>query len=74
MLCQYRPLVVFRLVPVTTPQPSNAGCDFDVSNDQNVWMTLGPVTCKGAKAALAQIYNAEDRDHALMAVKAFEAD
>ncbi len=28
----------------------------------------------GAKAALAEIYNAEDRDHALDAVKAFEAD
>src|SRR5262249_50556434 len=28
----------------------------------------------GAKAALAEIYNAEDKDHALKAVKAFEAD
>ena len=28
----------------------------------------------GAKAALAEIYNAVDRDHALQAVKAFEAD
>ena len=28
----------------------------------------------GAKAALAEIYNAEDRGHALKAVKAFEAD
>jgi hypothetical protein len=26
----------------------------------------------GAKAALAEIYNAEDRDHALKAIKAFE--
>ena len=29
---------------------------------------------QGAKAALAEIYNAEDRDHALKAVKAFESD
>src|SRR5271166_2138233 len=28
----------------------------------------------GAKAALAEIYNAEDKDHAMKAVKAFEAD
>jgi putative transposase len=28
----------------------------------------------GAKIALAEIYNAEDREHALKAVKAFEAD
>ena len=28
----------------------------------------------GAKAALAEIYNAEDREHAVKAVKAFEAD
>ena len=28
----------------------------------------------GAKAALAEIYNAEDREHAEKAVKAFEAD
>ena len=28
----------------------------------------------GAKAALAESYNAEDRNHALQAVKAFEAD
>ena len=28
----------------------------------------------GARAALAEIYNAEDREHALKAVKAFEAD
>ena len=28
----------------------------------------------GAKAALAEIFNAEDKDHALKAAKAFEAD
>lgn len=28
----------------------------------------------GAKAVFAEIYNAEDSDHALQAVKAFEAD
>ena len=28
----------------------------------------------GAKAALAEIYNAEDREHAVKAAKAFEAD
>ena len=31
-------------------------------------------TAPGAKAALAEIYNAEDRQHALQAVKSFEAD
>jgi transposase-like protein len=28
----------------------------------------------GAKAALAEVYNAEDTDHALTAIKAFETD
>jgi putative transposase len=31
-------------------------------------------TAPGAKAALAKIYNAEDGEHALQAVKSFEAD
>ena len=44
------------------------------------WHTLGNVsalpksTHSGAKAALAEIYNAEDKDHALKAAKAFAAD
>ena len=40
----------------------------------NVLAALPKSAHPGAKAALAEIYNAEDRDHALNAVKAFEAD
>jgi transposase-like protein len=40
----------------------------------NVLNALPKSAQPGAKAALGEIYNAEDRDHALKAVKAFEAD
>ena len=40
----------------------------------NVLNCLPKSAQPGAKAALAEIYNAEDREHALKAVKAFEAD
>ena len=40
----------------------------------NVLAALPKSVHPGAKAALAEIYNAEDRDHALSAIKAFEAD
>ena len=40
----------------------------------NVLNALPKSAQPGAKAALAEIYNAEDREHALAAVKAFEAD
>jgi len=40
----------------------------------NVLNALPKSAQPGAKAALAEIFNAEDRDHALAAVKAFEAD
>src|SRR6476660_1435141 len=40
----------------------------------NVLPALPKSAHSGAKAALAEIYNAEDRDHALESVKAFEAD
>jgi hypothetical protein len=40
----------------------------------NVIATLPKSAHSCAKAALAEIYSAEDRDHALKAVKAFEAD
>jgi putative transposase len=47
-------------------------CWFHVTS--NVLAALPKSAHPGAKAALAQIYNAEDRDHALKAVNAFEAD
>ncbi len=40
----------------------------------NVLNALPKSAQPGAKAALAEIYNAEDREHALPAVKAFAAD
>ena len=40
----------------------------------NVLAALPKSAHPGAKAALAEIYNAEDKDHAMKAVKAFEAD
>jgi transposase-like protein len=40
----------------------------------NVLNALPKSVQPGAKATLAEIYNAEDKDHALRAVKAFEAD
>ncbi len=40
----------------------------------NILAALPKSAHPGAKAALAEIYNAEDKDHALVAVKAFELD
>jgi putative transposase len=40
----------------------------------NVLAALPKSAHLGAKAALAEIYNAEDKDHALTAAKAFQAD
>ena len=40
----------------------------------NVLAALPKSAHPGAKAALAEIYNAEDKAHALKAVKAFDAD
>jgi transposase-like protein len=40
----------------------------------NVLNALPKSAQPGAKAALAEIYNAEDREHATRAVKAFETD
>jgi transposase-like protein len=40
----------------------------------NVLAALPKSAHPGAKAALAEVYNAEDKDHALAAVKAFAAD
>ena len=55
---------------------------FPDTREQRCWFHIaGQRPCRaaevgapGAKAALAEIYNAEDKDHALPAVKAFEAD
>ena len=54
------------------PATREQRCWFHVSS--NVLAALPKSAHPGAKAALAEIYNAEDRDHALQAVKAFEAD
>jgi len=54
------------------PDTREQWCWFHVSS--NVLAALPKSAHPGAKAALAQIHNAEDRDHALNAVKAFEAD
>ena len=54
------------------PATREQRCWFRVSS--NVLAALPKSVHQGAKAALAEIYNAEDRDHALQAVKAFEAD
>jgi hypothetical protein len=54
------------------PATREQRCWFHVSS--NVLAALPKSAHPGAKAALAQTYNAEDRDHALQAVKAFETD
>ena len=54
------------------PATREQRCWFHVNS--NVLAALPKSAHQGAKAALAEIYNAEDRDHALQAVKAFEAD
>jgi putative transposase len=54
------------------PDTREQRCWFHVSS--NVLAALPKSAHPGAKAALAEIHNAEDRDHALKAVKAFEAD
>ena len=54
------------------PDTREQRCWFHVSS--NVLAALPKSAHPGAKAALAEIYNAEDRDHALQAIKAFEAD
>ena len=54
------------------PDAREQRCWFHVSS--NVLAALPKSAHPGAKAALAEIYNAEDKDHALQAVKAFEAD
>ena len=54
------------------PDTREQRCWFHVSS--NVLAALPKSAHPGAKAALAEIYNAEGRDHALKAVKAFEAD
>ena len=54
------------------PDTGEQRCWFHVAS--NVLAALPKSAHPGAKAALAEIYNAEDNDHALKAVKAFEAD
>jgi putative transposase len=53
------------------PDTSEQRCWFHVQ--ANVLAALPKSAHPGAKAALAEIYNAEDKDHALTAAKAFEA-
>jgi putative transposase len=54
------------------PETKEQRCWFHV--ESNVLASLPKSAHPGAKAALAEIYNAEDKEHALAAVKAFEAD
>jgi putative transposase len=54
------------------PATREQRCWFHVSS--NVLAALPKSVYPGAKAALAEIYNAEGRDHALKVIKAFEAD
>ncbi len=52
------------------PETKEQRCWFHVGG--NVLAALPKSAHPGAKAALAEIYNAEDKDHALKAAKAFE--
>jgi len=54
------------------PATREQRCWFHVSS--NVPAALPKSAHPGAKAALAEIHNAEDKDHAMKAVKAFAAD
>jgi putative transposase len=54
------------------PDTAEQRCWFHVGS--NVLATLPKSAHPGAKAALSEIYNAEDKDHAMKAVKVFEAD
>jgi transposase-like protein len=54
------------------PATREQRCWFHVSS--NVLAAMPKSAHPGAKAALAEIYNAEDREHALQAVKAFDTD
>src|ERR1700757_5120533 len=54
------------------PDTGEQRCWFHVS--PNVLAALPKSAHPGAKAALTHIYRAEDRDHAMKAVEAFEAD
>ena len=54
------------------PETREQRCWFHVGG--NVLNALPKSAQPGAKAALAEIYNAEDKEHALAAVKEFEAD
>jgi len=54
------------------PDTKEQRCWFHVQG--NVLAALPKSAHPGAKAALAEIYNAEDKDYALKAAKAFEAD
>jgi putative transposase len=54
------------------PDTKEQRCWFHVQ--ANVLAALPKSAHPGAKAALAEIYNAEDKDHAVRAAKAFEAD
>jgi transposase-like protein len=54
------------------PQTKEQRCWFHVQG--NVLAAMPKSAHPGAKAALAEIYNAEDKDHALKAATAFQAD
>ena len=54
------------------PETKEQRCWFHAQG--NILAALPKSAQPGAKAALAEIYNAEDRDHALKAAQAFRAD
>ena len=54
------------------PDTTEQRCWFHVQG--NVLAALPKSAHRGAKAALAEIFNAEDKDHAAAAARAFEAD
>ncbi len=62
----------WKALPEVFPDTREQRCRFHVSS--NALAALPKSAHPGAKAALAEIHNAEDRDHALQAVKAFESD
>ena len=61
-------------VPDVGPHATRARRRGEGRLTDNVLNALPKSAQPGAKAALAEIYNAEDRDHAETAVTAFEAD
>ena len=65
-------LGIVKALRAVFPTTREQRCWFHVQ--ANVLAALPKSAHPGAKAALAEIFNAEDKEHALKAAKAFEAD